>query len=120
MNDLFNRELALQTLKRGHVKVLLAFLVVEVLFLFIFSSAYKPQQTISTQAQSSESPLEAEINQDVLACKQLPPTDRPACARAIGQKISSLFPSAEDRIRQCIKLRPLLVRYCQEGLLNAN
>lgn len=58
------------------------------------------------------------INQDVLVCNRLKPQERPACAERVGVKIATLFPSAEDRIRECMKFRPLFVRFCQRGLLS--
>lgn len=56
------------------------------------------------------------IDQDVSICLSLSNEEKPNCAKMVGAKIVVLFSSEEDRIRECMKFRPLLVRYCQEGL----
>lgn len=57
------------------------------------------------------------IDADIAACRALPVNMRAECAEKIGVKISTLFESNQDRIRECMKFRPLLVRFCQKGLI---
>lgn len=90
-----------------------------IVVLLVYIASFRTMLTQSTQAQDGNE-ADNQITQAVLACNKLPPTERPPCAKAVGIQVESLFASPEDRIKQCIKMRPLMVRYCQEGLLNAN
>ncbi len=79
---------------------------------YLRASISKPS-VIAAEAEQS-----AVINQDVTACKQLPHEEAITCAKTTGIKIKSLFISTEEQIKECMKFRPFLVRYCQEGLIS--
>lgn len=64
------------------------------------------------KAESQES-LDSEIS----ACRSLPVNMRAECAEKIGVKIATLFETNEERLRECMKFRPLLVSSCLEGLI---
>ena len=90
--------------------VILQTLIIIILAAYILPSSRKTE--ITSLAQQSQEM----VNQDVAACLKLPPTERPTCARIVGMKIATLFDSPEERLKECMKLRPLWVRYCHEGL----
>ena len=95
----------------GSIAILEAIIILS-LFGYIFQQKRLGIIEKEVLASSSES-----IDQAISACNQLPPTERPACAEKVGIKIATLFENPEEQILQCMKLRPLWVRYCQQGLL---
>lgn len=88
----------------------------EALFIFgllVYISTLR--NTTTTQAQNGNGNSQL-ISQEVGLCNKLAPPDRPSCVRIVGAKIANLFSSPEEQIKECLKTRPFLVRYCQEGL----
>lgn len=49
-------------------------------------------------------------------CLNMPVSDRPTCAKAIGMKLAGQPISNDDKIRNCMKLRPVFYRYCLDEL----
>lgn len=82
-----------------------------IVFLIVYIFSLGPTTLIKAQ---SNSEADNQINHAVFACNKLPPVERPSCAKAVGIQVQSLFGSPEDKTKQCMKLFPLLVRYCQE------
>ena len=85
-----------------------------IVVLLIYISSLKTALTQRTQAQNGNANSEL-ITQEVILCNKLTPPDRPVCARTVGMKIATLFTLPEERLKQCMKFFPLLVRHCQEG-----
>jgi len=84
-------------------------LIILLLIAYIFSLG----PTTLIKAQSSSEP-DNQISLAVFACNKIAPIDRPSCTRAVGVQVKSLFSSPGEKIKQCRKFFPLLVRYCQE------
>lgn len=93
----------------GFVWAFVIFEALIIIFLLSYILSVRSPLEVSGSAQET-------IDQAITACLILPPADRPACARSVGVQVASYFSSPEERILQCMKLRPLWVRYCQEGL----
>src|SRR4030042_4088397 len=94
--------------------VILQTLIIIILAAYILPSSRKTE--ITSLAQQSQEM----VDEDVAACLKLQPTERPICARIVGMKIATFFESPEERLKECMKLRPLWVRYCQQGLVLAS
>jgi len=83
--------------------------IIVVLIIYIFNLG--PTTLIKAQGNSE---ADNQITQAVLACNKLSPLDRPSCVKGVGIQVGSLFSSPAEKLRQCRKLFPLLIRYCQE------
>jgi len=92
-------------------------IIVESLFIlslifYIFNLKYTPALSNTEQANT----FSEEISKDASVCLSLNPSDRPACAKIAGVKIKGMFPTTEERYKECMKFRPLYIRNCQDGL----
>ncbi len=102
--------------RRVHPGILLGIFVLEMTLtgylIFFFYKMRVLNSTLTAQVISS-SEL---ITQKVEDCFRLPFEEREACAEEVGRSIAILFPSPQEQIRECMKFRPVFVRYCQKGL----
>lgn len=85
------------------------------IIILLLVNSYNLRKTLGSESKSNGS-ASSQINQDVAICNRLQPEERPACAKVVGVKIAMLFSTSEEQILECMKMRPLMVRYCQEGL----
>lgn len=86
-----------------------------IVVLLLYISSLKTTFTQRTQAQNGNANSQL-IAKEIFLCNKLASSDRPVCARMVGMKIATLFIEPSDRIRECMKMLLLMVRYCQEGL----
>mgnify|MGYP006891173711 CR=1 FL=1 len=86
-------------------------LIIVLLVFYIINLNYTPALSSSSESTSSE-----QISKEAATCLSLDPSDRPACAKIAGVKIKGMFSTTEQRFQECMKFRPLYIKYCQEGL----
>lgn len=95
-------------------KILLVIIILQsVALAAVFASLKVSQDYTSTQvlAQTAD-----DQDEEIRTCLKLPVGDRPTCAKMIGMKLASQSIEAGEKVRHCMKLRPLFVRYCLNEL----
>lgn len=95
-------------------KILLVIIILQsVALAAVFISFKASQDYASTQvlAQTADDP-----DEDIKTCLRLPVADRPTCAKMIGMKLASQNIEEGEKVRQCMKLRPIFVRFCLNEL----
>lgn len=85
------------------------------IIILLLVNSYNLRKTLGAE-NTGNGTASSQINQDIVVCNRLQPEERPNCAKAVGVKIAMLFSTSEEQILECMKMRPLMVRYCQEGL----